>query len=71
MKEVRNAAVLKVLEGDEVGANDAGVVKMGGFLPPEGLAGRECKREGELRLGDIKRQPFGGIEKDPGFLGRV
>lgn len=59
MNEVGNVAVLKVFEGDEVGSNDASVLKRGGLLPPEGLASWEGKCKGELRFGNIERHPFG------------
>lgn len=41
VKAVGNAAVLEVLEGYEVGPNDAGVLRWCGVFPAEGLAGGE------------------------------
>lgn len=41
VKAVGDVAVLEVLEGNEVGPNDAGVLRGCGVFPAEGLAGGE------------------------------
>lgn len=44
MKGVANVAVLKMFEGNEVGANDAGELRRSGVFPAEGLTGGEGER---------------------------
>lgn len=46
-----------------MGPNNAGVLKRAGLSPPEGLAGGESAGQGELRLGEIEWDPFGGFEE--------
>lgn len=69
VKAVGNVAVLEVLEGDEVGPDDAGVLKRAGLSPPEGLAGGESEGEGELGLSEVEWDPFGGFEEGFGSFG--
>ena len=63
VEAVGDVAVLEVLEGDEVGTDDAGVLLGGGVFPAEGLAGGEGEWEGELFAGEIEGDPLalGGI----------
>ena len=48
VEAVRDVAVLEVVEGDEVGVNDARVLKRAGLFPAEGLASWESEGQGEL-----------------------
>lgn len=52
-----------------MGPNNAGVLKRAGLSPPEGLAGGESAGQGELRLGEIEWDPFGGFEEGFGSFG--
>lgn len=58
VEAVGDVAVLEVLEGDEVGVDDAGVLFGGGVFPAEGLAGGEGEWEGELFAGEVERDPL-------------
>lgn len=58
MEAVRNVAVREVLEGDEVGINNAGVLGGSGVLPAEGLACGEREGKGEVLAGEVERDPL-------------
>lgn len=54
-----------------MGPNNACVLKRAGLSPPEGLAGGEGEGQGELGLGEIEWDPFGGFEDGFGSFGVV
>lgn len=58
MDKVRNVAVLKVLEGEQMGSNGAGVLERACLLPAEGLACGESEGKGEFVLGEVEWDPF-------------
>lgn len=58
--DVAGGVAFEVLEGEEVGPDDAGKAVGGGPPPPEGLASGKGEREGELGAGDGKGLPFAG-----------
>lgn len=49
VEAVGDFPILEMLEGDEVGVDDTGVLKRTGLFPPEGLAGGESEGQGQLR----------------------
>ena len=58
--DVAGGVAFEVLEGEEVGPNDAGKAVGSGPPPPEGLASGKGEGEGELGAGDGKGLPFAG-----------
>lgn len=64
MKGISNVAVSKLLQGNQVGPNNAcvlNVVMVVGLFPPEGLAGGEGEGQREFRFGQVEGYPFGGL----------
>lgn len=65
---VGDVAVLEMLEGDEVGVDNACVLERAGLFPPEGLASGESEWQGQLRFAETERDPF-GLSRGSGFFG--